>query len=551
MSVRTLICEFGSESKLAFYFEAEASAFNYTLGTRDITFRIVAMSEHDGQVSLMGSGVGQLSVFGKTYLLPSSISLLRGEASVLSTTVRGISGSDYVSAALVELTLKYSSDVYGSCSGVFSTSVALPKMYYRPEISVTGERIALGGMIRFTGAMLSEGYYITAEVCRDSGEILMIANIDDYRSELEAAPEWITPYPENRKFSGYIRIRASFNGVALPEALEISREFYLPIDVGVPSVSIAESFVSENELIASLGVGVRNRSSLNVVLSNATAYCGARITERRIIYNGLTYTAGYLATDVLTEVGKHSYTVRVIDSRGSVYTEVRSFEVWDYGPPVFSAAVTRVDSVGAESKGGKCISVTATVDTQYSFGGVNEYKLYYSYARPGMPPLCDKTEFVRNGQCLIDLGLEPTLVYEVTIYCEDTFGSSSECKYMLDCERVELNIAKNKIGIGKYATEEYLLDCAWGIRSGGDLIFTDELGNEVSARETLGGGAVFGISYVMLEEHLSQLLSPQTNGIRIELVNVAAPNLSYSSGWHVFLTYKNDVGSGYFELKTL
>jgi hypothetical protein len=72
--------------------------------------------------------------------------------------------------------------------------------------------------------------------------------------------------------------------------------------------------------------------------------------------------------------------------------------------------------------------------------------------------------------------------YEAVVVCKDSFGGVTERVYPVECERVELNIAKNKIGIGKYAEIDDLIDCAWPIRVDGDITFTDEQGNEISLR---------------------------------------------------------------------
>jgi len=63
-----------------------------------------------------------------------------------------------------------------------------------------------------------------------------------------------------------------------------------------------------------------------------------------------------------------------------------------------------------------------------------------------------------------------------------------------------------------------------------------------------GRGVGFGITNVVLESELSQLLAPSKNGMRLELVYIAASRLSYSIGWHVFLTFRSDETSGFVEL---
>ena len=146
--------------------------------------------------------------------------------------------------------------------------------------------------------------------------------------------------------------------------------------------------------------------------------------------------------------------------------------------------------------------------------------------------------------------------YEFTVICSDSFGGVASRTYLLECERVELNIAKNRVGVGKYASEDHLFDCAWRIRSGGDIELTNESGELVSLRQALAsfsGGAVSlgDICDVTTEAQLSAALTPKADGVGISIVFVSAPSLSLSAGGYVILTYKNEYVSGYKVLSAL
>ena len=165
----------------------------------------------------------------------------------------------------------------------------------------------------------------------------------------------------------------------------------------------------------------------------------------------------------------------------------------------------------------------------------------------------EKTLIDQGSSLPLALGLSPTSSYDVYFTCEDSLGQVSEIKVTLDCERIELNIAKNKIGIGKYAEKEYLLDCAWDIRSGGDVFFTDSVGNELSLREALSGGSVsdtvkFKVVSISSKTGLNSALAQESEGVRIVVAYIASSGLGYGVGWHVFLTYKNSLTSGSMEL---
>ena len=180
----------------------------------------------------------------------------------------------------------------------------------------------------------------------------------------------------------------------------------------------------------------------------------------------------------------------------------------------------------------------------------------YELRRAGNDLLIDRQDFAKGSINIVDLALDISSAYEFTVICNDSFGGSASRTYLLECERVELNIAKNRIGVGKYASEDQLLDCAWRIRCGGDIEFTSESGMLVSLREALrsySGGecSLGGIYDVTTEAQLSSVLSPKADGVGISIVFVSAPSLSLGVGGYVILTYKNEYVSGYKVISTL
>lgn len=542
------IVSFGEENELKFYIEAETVSFDYAAGTRDMIIRLYRSAAYDlGRFT----GTGTIEIFGKKFSLSTSFRPSEEMEVMRLCIVNGVSGTEYKMSAYADIKFAYVNNTIQSC--VFNQKVAvyLGEMCYTPSVQITADRLALGQDISFTGAMLGEGYEINAVLSSQNGE-LASADISMESPSIGTLVEWISPYKASREFAARLNVSASYKGVPLPNVKEIDLVLYLSENDGRPYVSSRVRFFSDNELVSRLGVAVKNYSSFKVEVMEMSAYYNAYIADCTITYLGVNYSGDTLDGGVLTESGNHTYSVKVTDSRGIAYTETCSFEVKEYAPPRFSGSVIRCDSEGNESKTGQYISASVTLEKTYPFGGVNGYKAYFAYGRVGIDALSEKQELPTDADgYIVNLPLESTTAYEVWLYVEDDIGSIAAAKFLLDCERIELNIAKNKIGVGKYADIEYVLDCAWAIKSGGDITLTDSNGREVSLGSALGGGnlPISGRVYSASSEgEIQDALSCDGEGIWIALVNVLGSALSLGKGMHAFIKYNVASSVGYVKI---
>ena len=119
---------------------------------------------------------------------------------------------------------------------------------------------------------------------------------------------------------------------------------------------------------------------------------------------------------------------------------------------------------------------------------------------------------------------------------------------MLEKENIEINIAKNKVGIGKYGEKERVLDCAWPISCVGDVTIVDENGVGKSVIEM---GSSVTVHDVSDEQAFTRLTTPPENSVRVILMNIINNVLGYSNGYHAFLAFNNKGSIGRFELKTV
>jgi hypothetical protein len=240
--------------------------------------------------------------------------------------------------------------------------------------------------------------------------------------------------------------------------------------------------VSDFAAVQEFGRAVKNKSRACIMADGISCKYGAEFKKCLITLDGARYEGVLLETPVLTEAGMHSYTVTVTDSRGFSASKNGKFEVLDYGAPMFSAEIVRVNENAEPDLSGNSLYVSLQMENDFSFDGYNSFEHTLSLKRASNGEEVLFT-ILSDGEALtFDEVLSGGVTYDAEITCSDAFGSVTRKVYSVDCERIELNIAKNKIGIGKIAENENLLDCAWPIRVDGDITFTDEEGNNISLR---------------------------------------------------------------------
>ncbi len=526
--------------EVSLYFEVETLRFDYQNDRRDFGLRFYAVTNVDNAF-IESNGSSYITFAARDYYLPNTFTLKKDVENVLGQwQVTGLSNENYPLNSVIRLYTLYFSDQLPMHTRVITNAAFLGKMYYSPEITVTPDRTAFGGEITFSGLMLSQGYNITAKVMRD-GQTLASQQIDDVNNSLICDYQWLSAYPESREITLDIVFEADYRGNPLPETSTVQKTFYLENGDGLPGADISAVFPSENEIISGMQIAVKNKTGAVIRADNAFAMYGATVTGCKITFDGETSDGFVYEKSVLTESGVKNYTVKITDSRGSVYTYSGSVTVYDYAPPDFTATVKRTDTAGNESRRGSCVYIQASLIERFDFGGKNTYRFYYSFCKSGQSVPQDKTEINPETPLILEVLSDISSPYDVYLYCEDSVGGGVSKKFVLECDRVELNIAAGKIGVGKFAGEEKLLDCAWPIKSGGDITFTLPDGQEVSLSEMFEGGYLVIKSRaekITDQARLSELLSPEKDGITVLIADVESAGLSLPEGRHLMLIAK-------------
>ena len=540
MSYTTKLVDFGNGISLNI--ECRYESFSYLSGTKNVRFTLFMEnnSERIGYFSALG--VCKIDFLSKSFALPSGFMLALGRTDLAERSVSAVRDTEYGEVAMADVTLSYTSGALGELSASAAVAVKLGKMYYAPELTLDLSRIELGQQIGFSGEMIAQGYSLTARIENESGQVLGMAQLYDGYAVMQTYPEWISTLPNSAHMSATVCVSGQYGDHPLPSEQKIPVTLYLDSVSAAPSFSVDVEYVSEYNAVNGIEYGVKNRSGCVIGVNDIVCSYGASLDGCWIVYKGVEYPMSALETGILTEAGQVPFTVRVRDSRGFIGQYSSALIVRDYAPADFSASVVRTDKKGVEMLGGDCITISIGLNQKYELDGRNEYVFYYTYA-----PVTDLDEIQRvdmyeNTFGLDMLGLDRVTAYEVVVYCEDLLGSVTSRSFLLESERVELNIAKNRVSVGKYADEEYVFGSAWRIKCDSDIEFVDGDGRAISLSEQFNGGflpIMYKECSAMSDVEIDAALSCDRNGVCMIVLDVKVDGLRYSKGTHSFLIMKN------------
>ena len=534
---------YGGENGITFYLDVDTLSFDYSNMTRVCSVRLYAVSGAGGAVLRSGLTDGSVTIFGKTFVLPQTVTLgSYASTTIGSWTIYGVSNTEYPSSAYCNVTLTYSCDeVYMyDYSGTFIVDIGA--IHLAPIASVVGgNRSELGSFLEFSGDIFSEGYDISASV-KYSISTYYMHSLQNKGNGFYSQEYWIADSKYSTEFDAVVTLSASYNGVPLPNTYTLTVTFYLGEDNGLPQANVVTGFRSDSAAVEALGIGVKNKSSFFVDVSDLRLHFGASLRRRIITIDGQSYDAESAQTPVLTESGEHTWSVTIEDSRWKRQTYSGVFTVRDYGLPEFSVSLLRTDQNGSESKNGGYISLILVPQKEYIFDGLNPYEYSFSYRDVGSAEASGEISIAAGESYLYNARLESGVAYEIVVKGRDSLGSETEKRYILESERIELNIAKDRVAVGKKAQKDKVFECAWDIEGNGDISFIDGNGvrksirniyeNETPACSLVSVSDESGISAAL------QNIAESARGCSITLINVEKSGLSLEKGLNAYLSFR-------------
>lgn len=159
---------------------------------------------------------------------------------------------------------------------------------------------------------------------------------------------WIAGVPNATSATVTVTVRTMNGSAQIGNAATATLTATVPASI-VPSISsVTESFVNDNATVNGWGILLQGYSKIQLT-ATATAGSGASISSYEFSGLGLSYTgtSNEATSNVLSESGSKTWTVRVTDSRGRTATQTVTFTVYEYvTPSISSFAAERSDSTG-------------------------------------------------------------------------------------------------------------------------------------------------------------------------------------------------------------
>ncbi len=543
---RELLLEKSSDvGEIGIYIETEIIRVDCDSEKRDVTVSLIAVNSTNGEWEF-SAGDTSLSVLGESDGISDGFKLEIGEKILAVCEVKGVAAALYPNSIPVDVKMGnlcieagFTEAITESVNVTVGGVVKGISLDYPPIDHYLGEKLF------FENVVLEDGYDAWVDVYINQ-ELIDTVEIDRGDWSITHKLSWAEHFKDSVYGAGEIYVWASCKEQRLRDGLLRDAVFNIREEDAVPTAVLKITAGSENEAVEKFGYPVKNKSKITLDMTESVLRYGASIAERYFVFDGRKINADTYTTDILTEAGTHSCSLTITDSRGFKSSVSKSFEVLDYAPPTAEASVFRSDENGEISKIGKYVLVKAKCNDFFSYDGVNESTLSYTVRKKSddVHELEELALASSDVAYIMSLALDIDENYEFKIICRDKFGGETVYLYELECGRVELNIAKNRFAVGKYAVKDELFDCAWPARINGDIGFTDSDGSEVSLRNMLAlskKSVRFKAVTAETDSELEAVLSLENDGVCIFVVRRTEKT-------EVYLVYKLDGENGRIQL---
>lgn len=199
---------------------------------------------------------------------------------------------------------------------------------------------------------------------------------------------------------------------------------------------------------------VRNKSSLRVIFTNATAKNSATIVRYEITFNGSTQTktAGSTIDYGIVNLGSNtSVSVKVIDSRGNATTVTKTITILDWVTPTAIIKAGRVNNYEDNTK----IKAQVTISSVNSKNAITELK--YRYKKTNTSTWSGYTSFSNNVETSVSI--DKNYAWDFQVYIVDKFGNTT---YNFTVAKglpiMFFDINKISVGVNKFPSNSNSLD---------------------------------------------------------------------------------------------
>lgn len=443
-----------------------------------------ASGDTKGYVKIDGKEVGSLD--GKKFYQNSSTTIYSKTHTIQhdndgdKTVKVDVSFDTQLAAGVITATKTLTLDTIPRAS-----SLVIPALYYGKEAEIGISRLVEGAVSDVSYVLGTKSGVLATKT---SATTLL------WTPGISLAAE----FPNSNAGSGTMTI-STYKG----DVLLGSREFAFNVMADGSLAPVIQSH-SVSPVGTDLGVYIKGVTKAAYSMT-AAGQQGATIAEYKLSFAGQTATGASGQTGLLTSAGSLSPVFTVKDSRGLVTTlTLPEVTVYDYFAPTLTLAeVYRSKENGTEDDAGTYAAVNAKADYA-SVGGKNSLTLRVR-SKESDAGWGDTYTTLTADRVNVLPGFAESKSYEVEVSAKDAVGGEKTVVFTIPTAAAAFHIKEGGTGaaFGKYATEDDVLDIAWGtLKVGGKTLldWTYPVGSLYWSSKATEPAALFGGTWERIKD---------------------------------------------------
>lgn len=274
---------------------------------------------------------------------------------------------------------------------------------------------------------------------------------------------WMNRIPNATSTTGTITLE-TFNGSSKIGSKTVRLTTNVPSSV-VPIISTVRATEAVSSIADKFGALIQTKSKLSLSVTRAGVY-GSTIKNTQIKANGQTFNSATATTSELRTAGENNIVFTVTDSRGRTTSRVLRRTVLAYSEPeITSFSVMRCDSSGNPDSSGTKVKITYNAKI-LPLGDKNNKAFSVRYKTSSgawTTENLDSTAYSVNTSKVLTGTFDNTKSFYFEFFAQDYFATANSSVEHIGTGEITLHqgVNGNRIGIGKYAEFEDVLDIAW------------------------------------------------------------------------------------------